>query len=66
LDAGYTGTLICVDPVSSIATVLLTNRVYPNHTSDNFPAIQQTRQAFNNAVLKVVGSFLKGTIGMTA
>lgn len=47
---GYTGTLLCVDPVSNVSTVLLTNRVYPNSTG-NMDTIHTTRQLFNNAVL---------------
>lgn len=44
------GTLLCVDPVSNVSTVLLTNRVYPNSTG-NMDTIHTTRQLFNNAVL---------------
>lgn len=45
---GYTGTLICADPVRSIFTILLTNRVYP---TDQNIKIRQVRKDFNNAVV---------------
>jgi CubicO group peptidase (beta-lactamase class C family) len=52
---GYTGTLLCIDPVSNYSFVLLTNRVYPNSTG-NTAGILATRRAFANAVLEVLGS----------
>ena len=50
---GFTGTLMCVDPARNISTVLLTTRVYP--AEGNVAAIQELRQAFNNAVLAALG-----------
>jgi CubicO group peptidase (beta-lactamase class C family) len=50
---GYTGTLICGDPTRNVTTVLLTNRVWPDR--GNVPEIQAARQAFNDAVLEVLG-----------
>ena len=47
---GYTGTLICIDPSTSLSLVLLTNRVYPNKTAE-MDGVHATRQAFVNAVL---------------
>jgi len=52
---GYTGTLVCVDPVRNISTVLLTTRVYPNES--NVPQIQALRQAFNNEVIKALDRY---------
>jgi serine-type D-Ala-D-Ala carboxypeptidase len=46
---GYTGTLVCVDTLRNISTVLLTTRVYPDE--GNVPQIQALRQSFNNAVI---------------
>lgn len=51
---GYTGTLVCGDPTRNVTTVLLTNRVWPDRGS--VPEIQAARQAFNDAVLEVLGS----------
>jgi CubicO group peptidase (beta-lactamase class C family) len=51
---GYTGTLLCADPTRNITTVLLTNRVWPNRSE--LQQIQATRQAFNDAVLEVLGA----------
>jgi CubicO group peptidase (beta-lactamase class C family) len=51
--AACAGTLLCIDPVSKISTVLLTNRVYPNATA-NMGTVHTARQQFNNAVLTVL------------
>jgi len=48
---GYTGTEICCDPTNGVATVLLTNRVYPVADDASELRIHAARQAFNNAVL---------------
>ena len=47
------GTQLCGDPVRQVATVLLTNRVYPAKRGQ-FHGIHITRQAFNNAVMRTV------------
>ena len=52
---GYTGTELCNDPTRQLITILFTNRVYPNKTA-NMPEIKLARQAFNDAVLGVVGN----------
>ena len=49
---GYTGQLMCVDPVRNISTVLLTSRVYPDE--GNVAGILELRQSFNNAVLEAL------------
>ena len=50
---GYTGTQICADPIHSLATVLFTNRVYPNADEESETKIHAYRKEFNNAALKV-------------
>lgn len=49
---GYTGTQICVDPVRKLATVLLTNRVYPDDSAASSKAIKDVRQRFSTLVVK--------------
>jgi CubicO group peptidase (beta-lactamase class C family) len=51
---GYTGTEICCDRDNGFATVLLTNRVYPIANDESELKIHAARQAFNNAVLRVM------------
>jgi CubicO group peptidase (beta-lactamase class C family) len=50
---GFNGVQFCGDPTRNITTVLLTNRVYPNKTSDE--GVKIARQLFNDAVLQVLG-----------
>jgi len=47
MHTGFTGTMICVDPVREVMMVLLTNRVYPN---DMNIAIRKVRHEFGIAV----------------
>uniref|UniRef100_A0A6B2L5G7 Beta-lactamase-related domain-containing protein n=1 Tax=Arcella intermedia TaxID=1963864 RepID=A0A6B2L5G7_9EUKA len=47
---GYTGTMICADPVRKVLVVLLTNHVYP--VVQNAAGIHQARQDFATAVQK--------------
>ena len=53
---GYTGTMICADPVTrgGLLTVLLTNRVYPKADEASEERIHQARVRFSNAVLAAV------------
>ena len=50
---GYTGTLVCADPVTrgGLLTVLLTNRVYPKADDASEHRIHDARIRFNEAVL---------------
>ena len=50
---GYTGTLMCGDPVNEIITIFHTNRVYPNASNEK---IQPVRRAFGNTVKTVIDS----------
>ena len=52
---GYTGTQLCADPGRGLATVLLTNRVYPRADARSSHGVHAARQAFSNAVLGVLG-----------
>lgn len=45
---GYAGTSLWIDPSQSLAVVLLTNRTWPDRSSD---AIRQVRPAFHDAVM---------------
>jgi CubicO group peptidase (beta-lactamase class C family) len=47
---GYTGTLICVDPVRGLIVLLLSNRVYPLSTSQNSRLMSEARTQFTTAV----------------
>lgn len=47
---GYTGTLLCADPNTSVSFALLTDRVYPA-SDGNADAIHAVRQAFGDAVV---------------
>jgi CubicO group peptidase (beta-lactamase class C family) len=44
---GYSGTSLWIDPVRSLAVVLLTNRTWPDRAKD---AIKQVRPAFHDAI----------------
>ena len=46
---GYAGTSIWIDPDQEVAVVLLTNRTWPDRSSD---AIRQVRPAFHDAVVE--------------
>lgn len=48
---GYAGTSIWIDPDQSLAIVLLTNRTWPDRSSD---AIRQVRPAFHDAVVEAL------------
>ncbi|QDZ21081.1 beta-lactamase [Chloropicon primus] len=48
---GYTGTMVCGDPINGVYLVLLTNRVYP---TDQGSGIHAIRQNFSNAVVKAL------------
>lgn len=52
---GYTGTLLCADPVSGLSLALLTTRVYPN-TDGNAAAILLVRQQFASAVVAAMAA----------
>ena len=41
---------MCIDPALGVATVLLTNRVFPTDATGS-TAVQSARRAFHNAVL---------------
>ncbi len=60
MHTGYSGTEVCIDPVSRMFTVLLTNRVYPN---DPKVSIAAARREFNTAAL---GAFANWTAAMAA
>ena len=51
MHTGYTGPVVCADPVRKVATVLLCNRVYPDRNSAS--KWISTRRAFNTMVQKV-------------
>lgn len=53
MHTGYTGTMLCGDPVNQFFVVFLTNRVYPNDSTE--PNVLLLRRAFCNAVLQVLG-----------
>lgn len=53
MHTGYTGTMLCGDPVNQFFTVFLTNRVYPNDSTE--PGVLVLRRAFSNAVMVVLG-----------
>lgn len=46
---GYAGTSIWIDPEQALAIVLLTNRTWPDRSSD---AIRQVRPAFHDAIIE--------------
>jgi len=48
---GYTGTSLWIDPEHDVYVVLLTNRVYPDASSD---AIQVVRRAVHDAVMQAI------------
>jgi CubicO group peptidase (beta-lactamase class C family) len=50
---GYTGTSLWIDPVRQLAVTLLTNRTWPDRSSQ---AIRLVRPAFHNAIVKSVQS----------
>jgi len=50
MHTGYTGTLICVDPDRELIVFLLTNRVYPQPTTQNQKLIIQLRTGWSTAV----------------
>lgn len=50
---GYAGTSIWIDPDQELAIVLLTNRTWPDRSSD---AIRQVRPAFHDAVIEALRS----------
>lgn len=52
---GYTGTQLCVDPSTGVATALLAARVYPNKTA-HFAEMQEIRQRFNDAVVAALAA----------
>jgi CubicO group peptidase (beta-lactamase class C family) len=62
MHTGYTGTIICADPVApspraarpGLLSILLTNRVYPRADAQSEHAIHNARIAFNEAVLKAL------------
>jgi len=47
---GFTGTIICADPVREMYTVFLSNRVYPDDTNQKIFGV---RRDFHNAVQQV-------------
>jgi len=47
---GFTGTIICADPVRGLYTVFLSNRVYPDDTNQKIFGV---RRDFHNAVQRV-------------
>jgi CubicO group peptidase (beta-lactamase class C family) len=49
---GYTGTMICADPVNAYAVILFTNRCYPDDS--RMKEIMQARPAFTRAVAKIM------------
>ncbi|GIQ86158.1 hypothetical protein KIPB_007957, partial [Kipferlia bialata] len=54
LHLGYTGTQVCIDPVSGVYTSLLTNRVYPtDHGTSG--GVRIAREAFNTMVHDILG-----------
>ena len=59
MHTGYTGTMLCGDPVNNFFTIFLTNRVYPNDSTE--PGILKLRPAFCNAVLKVLSQNQKSS-----
>lgn len=48
---GYAGTSLWIDPDRSLAVALLTNRTWPDRSTD---AIRQVRPAFHNAVVEAL------------
>jgi serine-type D-Ala-D-Ala carboxypeptidase len=48
---GYAGTSLWIDPVRSLAVVLLTNRTWPDRSSN---AIRQVRPAFHDAIAEAI------------
>jgi len=48
---GYTGTSLWIDPELHLAITLLTNRTWPDHSSQ---AIKQVRPAFHDAVVQAL------------
>jgi CubicO group peptidase (beta-lactamase class C family) len=50
---GYTGTSLWIDPAQDVYAVLLTNRVYPDASSN---AIQEVRRAVHDAVMQAIAS----------
>ena len=48
---GYTGTSLWIDPEQDVYVVLLTNRVYPDASSN---AIQEVRRAVHDAVMQAI------------
>ena len=48
---GYTGTSLWIDPERHLAVTLLTNRTWPDHSSQ---AIKQVRPAFHDAVVEAL------------
>lgn len=53
MHTGYTGTMLCGDPVNQFFTVFLTNRVYPNDST--LDGVLTLRRNFSNAVMQVLG-----------
>ena len=49
---GFTGTSLWIDPERDLSVTLLTNRTWPDHSSQ---AIKQVRPAFHNAVIEALG-----------
>jgi CubicO group peptidase (beta-lactamase class C family) len=50
---GFTGTSVWIDPEQDVYIVLLTNRVYPDASSN---AIQEIRRAVHDAVMRAIAS----------
>ena len=50
---GYSGTSLWIDPDQSLAVALLTNRTWPDRSSN---AIRQVRPAFHDAVVKALST----------
>jgi CubicO group peptidase (beta-lactamase class C family) len=50
---GYTGTSLWIDPERQLSVTLLTNRTWPDRSSQ---AIKQIRPAFHDAVIEALGS----------
>jgi len=62
MHTGYTGTLICADPVRHLIALFFTNRVYPVVTNEK---ILHARQLFNSLVQKTYDA-ITGFVGAEA
>jgi CubicO group peptidase (beta-lactamase class C family) len=51
---GYTGTSLWIDPVRQLSVILLTNRTWPDCTSQSKAAIKQIRPKFHDAVVEAL------------